>query len=172
MRALLIFAVAILIAGIYGARFADHALISAPRAAAVQPASQARDPDPYSSSHNMVLDADRHGHFGADVRIDGRQLAFIVDTGASFVTLRESDAAYLGIRPMPVDYTMTVSTANGKIKAAPTKLTRVEIGDITVFDVPALVLPDEALSTNLLGVTFLSKLRRYEYANGRMVLEQ
>jgi aspartyl protease family protein len=34
------------------------------------------------------------------------------------------------------------------------------------------VLPDEALEVNLLGVTFLSKLRRYEYANGRMVLEQ
>jgi aspartyl protease family protein len=38
--------------------------------------------------------------------------------------------------------------------------------------VPALVLPDEALSQNLLGVAFLSKLRRYEFANGRLVLEQ
>ena len=37
---------------------------------------------------------------------------------------------------------------------------------------PALVLPDEVLTQNLLGVSFLSKLRRYEYANGRMVLEQ
>lgn len=36
----------------------------------------------------------------------------------------------------------------------------------------ALVLLDEALSQNLLGVSFLSKLRRYEYANGRMILEQ
>jgi aspartyl protease family protein len=41
-----------------------------------------------------------------------------------------------------------------------------------VFDVPALVLPDEALAQNLLGVSFLSRLRRYEYANGRLVLEQ
>jgi aspartyl protease family protein len=172
MRALLIFAVAILIAGIYGARFADHALISPPRAAAVQPAAQARDPETYSSTHNMVLDADRLGHFSVDVRVDGRQLGFLVDTGASFVTLRESDAAYLGIRPMPIDYKMTMNTANGRIKAAPIKLSRVEIGDIMVFDVPAMVLPDEALATNLLGVSFLSKLRRYEFANGRMVLEQ
>ena len=36
-----------------------------------------------------------------------------------------------------------------------------EVGDITVFDVPALVLPDEALSQSLLGVAFLSRLRRY-----------
>ncbi len=71
-----------------------------------------------------------------------------------------------------MNYTATVSTANGKLKAAPAKLARIEIGDITVFDVPALVLPDEALAQNLLGVSFLSRLKRYEYANGRMVLEQ
>jgi aspartyl protease family protein len=35
-----------------------------------------------------------------------------------------------------------------------------------------MVLPDEALSENLLGASFLSKLRRFEYANGRLVLEQ
>ena len=35
-----------------------------------------------------------------------------------------------------------------------------------------MVLPDEALAKNLLGVSFLSRLRRYEYANGRLLLEQ
>jgi len=78
----------------------------------------------------------------------------------------------IGIRPMPRDYTATVATANGNIKAALTRLSRIEVGDITVFDVPALVLPDQALSQNLLGVAFLSKLRRYEVADGRLVLEQ
>ncbi len=91
----------------------------------------------------------------------------MVDTGASLVVLRASAAAEVGIRPMPTDYTATVSTANGTIKAAPAKLDRVEIGDITVFDVPALVLPDEALAQNLLGVSFLSRLKRYEDANGK-----
>ena len=43
---------------------------------------------------------------------------------------------------------------------------------IAVYDVPALVLPDEVLGQNLLGMSFLSRLKRYEYANGRMVLEQ
>lgn len=35
-----------------------------------------------------------------------------------------------------------------------------------------MVLPDEALAKNLLGVSFLPRLKRYEYANGRIVLEQ
>jgi len=69
-------------------------------------------------------------------------------------------------------YTATAVTANGKIKAARATIDRIEVGGIAVYDVPAMVLPDEALAKNLLGVSFLSRLKRYEYANGRLLLEQ
>jgi aspartyl protease family protein len=170
MRHVLLFAAAVLTFSAYAARFADQATTAPPRAATVQPV--ARAPEPTRLGHSMMLDSDRQGHFKVEARIDGRRLNFMVDTGASLVVLRESAAAEVGIRPLPADYTATVSTANGKIKAARAKLDRVELGDITVFDVSALVLPDEVLAQNLLGVSFLSKLKRYEYANGRMVLEQ
>ncbi len=173
MRQMLLFAAAVLLVGGYGAQYADRAVSGRqPRADVVQPVSTERSGPESGYGRSMTLDADRAGHFKAEARIDGRSLDFMVDTGASLVTLRESDAAQIGIRPMPADYTARVSTANGTIKAARTKLDRIEIGDITVFDVPALVLPDDALSQNLLGVSFLSKLKRYEYADGRMVLEQ
>ncbi len=84
----------------------------------------------------------------------------------------ESDAAQAGIRPQPDDYNATAITANGKIRAARVTIERIEIGGISIYDVPAMVLPDEALAKNLLGVSFLSRLRRYEYASGRLVLEQ
>jgi aspartyl protease family protein len=48
----------------------------------------------------------------------------------------------------------------------------VDIGGLVVHDVDAMVLPDEALSENLLGLSFLSRLKRFEYANGKMILEQ
>ncbi len=86
--------------------------------------------------------------------------------------MRESDAARIGIHPARSDYTATVSTANGKVNAAPARLERIDVGGITVYDVPALVLPDELLWKNLLGMSFLSRLKRYEVANGRMVLEK
>ena len=104
--------------------------------------------------------------------MNGRFVPVLVDTGASMVVLRESDAANAGIRPRSSDYTALVSTANGKVKAAPATLDRIEAGGITVFDVPALVLPDDVLGTNLLGMSFLSRLKRYEVADGRLVLEQ
>jgi len=112
------------------------------------------------------------GHFVTEGRIDGQRVSFMVDTGASVIALNESSAARFGLRPVPNQYTATVSTANGTIKAAPARLDRVEIGGLVVRDVDAMVLPDEALSENLLGLSFLSKLRRFEYANGMMVLEQ
>jgi aspartyl protease family protein len=173
MRNTVLFAAAVLIVGTYAARYANQMVSKpAPHAAAVQSvvASTAETAD---SGGSMTLAADRQGHFHVDARIDGERLGFMVDTGASLVVLRASDAAEIGIRPVPNDFTAIVSTANGKIKAAPVKLDRIEIGDeIAVDDVSALVLPDEALPQNLLGVSFLSRLKRYEYNDGRLVLEQ
>jgi aspartyl protease family protein len=168
MRHIILFAVAVLVAGGYAARFVDKTMTDAPQAAAVQ---QYEPRQPVHSGRSLTLDSGRGGHFQADARIAGRDIAFMVDTGASLVILRESEAAKIGIRPMRSEFSHTVSTANGIIKAAPATIDRVEIGGITVFDVQALVLPDEALRQNLLGMSFLSRLKRYEVANGRMILE-
>ena len=76
--------------------------------------------------------------------------------------------------PSPASATSSaaVATANGTIKAARMRLPMIEVGGLVVRDVDAMVLPDRALSENLLGLSFLSKLRRFEYANGQLVLEQ
>jgi aspartyl protease family protein len=172
MRQIFFLAAALLVASGYAARYADHAVEAQPdsQAAVVQPAYEPRGPT--SSGRSLMLESDRQGHFQVEARVDGRFVDFVVDTGASLVVLRESTAALVGIRPQPRDYTATAVTANGRIRAARATIERIEVGGITVYDVPAMVLPDEALAKNLLGVSFLSRLKRYEYANGRMVLEQ
>jgi aspartyl protease family protein len=172
MRQLLILSAVLLAVGAYAARYIDGKVETHPdaQAAVVQPTYEPRDPT--SSGRSLMLEGDRQGHFQVEARIEGRFIDFVVDTGASLVVLRESSAALAGIRPQPRDYTATAVTANGKIKAAPAKIDRIDVGGITVYDVPAIVLPDDALAKNLLGVSFLSRLKRYEYANGRLVLEQ
>src|SRR6202163_3121987 len=136
-----------------------------------------RNPAPVETSaqagiRSISIARDSRGHFQTEGRIDGQRIDFMVDTGASVIALNEKSAARFGLRPARGDYNATVSTANGTIKAARTRLTMVEIGGLIVRDVDAMVLPDEALSVNLLGLSFLSKLKRFEYANGRLVLEQ
>jgi aspartyl protease family protein len=170
MRNILIFAAVLAGLGTFMAQLADR-LTPAPasatpvvRAAVVEPAS--------ASLRSLSIPTDRRGHFRTEGRIDGQRIAFMVDTGASMVALNESSAARFGLRPSRGDYTAIVATANGTVKAARARLPRVELGELIVRDVDALVLPDEALSENLLGLSFLSKLKRFVYANGQMVLEQ
>jgi aspartyl protease family protein len=125
-----------------------------------------------SGSRSISIPRDARGHFQTEGRIDGQRIGFMVDTGASMIALNETSAARFGLRPSRGDYNATVTTANGTIKAARTRLAMVDIGGLVVRDVDAMVLPDEALSENLLGLSFLSRLKRFEYANGKMVLEQ
>ena len=119
-----------------------------------------------------LVPRDARGHFEVEARIEGRRLSFMVDTGASVIALTASDAARLGIHPAQREFVTEVRTANGTVRAAPVRLDEVEVGDLVVRDVDALVMPDGALSDNLLGLSFLSRLRRFEYSGGRLVLEQ
>ena len=124
-----------------------------------------------NNSRSVTLSRGNGGHFWTDARIDGRRLELIIDTGASQIALRAGDAARLGIHPVPRDFTINVSTANGITRAALVQLRMVEVGNIVVRDLPALVHADESLGVNLLGMSFLSKLR-WTHERGKLILEQ
>lgn len=178
MRNLLFFAAVMAGLGVYMAHSASR--IEAARApsdkaqpaqikmAAVEQPKMVVSPN----SRSVSLARDGRGHFQADARVEGRNISFMVDTGASVIALNETSAARIGVRPSRGDFNSTVSTANGSVKAARARLASVDIGGVVVRDVDALVLPDTALSENLLGMAYLSRLKRFEYANGRLVLEQ
>lgn len=170
MRQIIIMAGALLLFGVLAVRFIDHRAVPPPNAANAMTAAPQSAPSS-SGSRSVVLKRGNGGHFWTEARVDGRRIDFVVDTGATTIALRESDAARLGMHPSARDYSVKVSTANGMTRAAPVMLNRVEIGDVVVRDVPALIHPDNALGVNLLGMTFLSKVR-WTHERGRLVLEQ
>lgn len=173
MRSILAFAAMALVAAVVTPKLIEYVgEMKARDAAVAMKATSAPEPTASYGSRSVVVAPDPQGHFRVQARIEGRNLGFMVDTGASVIALTAKDAARLNIRPMRSEYTTTVKTANGAVKAAPVSLRAVEVDGITVRDVRALVLPDEALSENLLGLSFLSRLRRFEYARGKLVLEQ
>lgn len=172
MRTLMIFAAVLVVAGSFMAQVADRMTTTTAQAAATQRAATSVARTEGSAIRSVSIPRDHRGHFQTDGRIDGQRIGFMVDTGASVIALNEKSAAQFGLRPSRADYNATVSTANGTVRAARTRLAMVDVGGLVVRDVEAMVLPDEALSENLLGLSFLSKLKRFEYANGRMVLEQ
>jgi len=93
-----------------------------------------------------------------------------VDTGASTVVLKPADAQKLGIDVDRLKYAVPVQTANGTTYAAHVRLRNLTLGRISLDDVEALVAKPGALKENLLGMSFLRRLRSYEVTGDTLTL--
>ncbi len=119
----------------------------------------------------MEVKAERDGHFYVDALVNFRPVRLMVDTGATVVALRVSDAEAAGIRVRDADFVNPVQTANGTTNAAEAMLESISVSDIELRNVRALIVPDEQLSVSLLGGSFLHGLRRFEVADGTLIFE-
>lgn len=116
--------------------------------------------------------ADATGHFRTDFKLNGRTVPAMIDTGATVVALNRSTARRIGVSVSEADFTGFADTANGRVRVAPATIDRMAVGRIELRDVPALILDDRALSGTLVGMSFLSRLRRYSVEGGALALEQ
>lgn len=109
-----------------------------------------------SKNPTVTLAADTRGHFVTDGQINGGTVRFIVDTGATVVALSAGDARRLGI-----DYRkgqlVLMNTANGVTQAFHVKLDTVQVGSITINNVDAVVMENQAMPA-LLGMSFLNRM--------------
>lgn len=124
------------------------------------------------SSTVVELRSDRLGHYQAEIEINGRRIDAMVDTGASLIALTYEDAQRIGLYLRDRDFIGRTQTANGIARMAPVMLDRVEIGGIRVQNVQASVAEPGRLKTNLLGMSFLGRLSKFESGAGRMVLHE
>ena len=123
---------------------------------------------PASGQPAMVTKA-RDGHYWAHADVNGRQVRFLVDTGASAVALTLADARRLGIDVEQLDYRHAVLTASGQARAASVQLGAVSVAGARVENVDALVIP-EGLDASLLGMSYLGRLSRFEATPTTLVL--
>lgn len=119
---------------------------------------------------SLTVDADLRGHFHLHSSIDGRHATMMVDTGASIVALTSEDAFAAGYRPAPGEYTRQISTANGTVQVAPILIREIRVGDITVRNVEAVIVPPGRLITSLLGMSFLRRLSGFDISHGQLTL--
>lgn len=110
------------------------------------------------------------GHFIARADINGTTMPMLVDTGASTVVLKPADAQKLGIDVDKLRYTVPVQTANGTTYAASVKIKGLAVGPIWIGEVEALVSKPGTLKDSLLGMTFLNRLRSYEFSGDFLTL--
>jgi clan AA aspartic protease (TIGR02281 family) len=127
-------------------------------------------PDSRSDDDEAVAHRGRNGHFVFDAEVDGFDISLMFDTGASLVTLREEDAASVGINVRTLNYSVRVRTANGLSEAAPVVIGVMKVGGIIRRNVPALVARRGKLPVNLLGQSFLGRVAGYNMDGDQLVL--
>lgn len=110
------------------------------------------------------------GHFRAEAEVNGVPLKLMIDTGASMVLIPYEDALEIGIDPAALDYSVPVTTANGRSSVAPVRLSSIKIKSIAVFDVPAAIAQPGALKSGLLGMSFLERLDETSFQKDRLIL--
>lgn len=127
---------------------------------------------PVHSGRSVELGMDGRGNFVSDFRLNGHRVTGVVDTGASAVAINATTARQIGISLAPSDFRYDVQTANGQTKAASAVIDEIAIGRIRVENVQAMVLDDDALSTTLVGMSFLNQLSHFQVEGDRLVLVQ
>jgi aspartyl protease family protein len=169
MRAELAASVAVVVAAIVGVRYFE---MRAPVLAATTALASPPAPTHYAAAYaeEVRIKAAHDHQYYVTAAVNDAPSSFLVDTGAGFVAIRDSDARKAGVNTAWTDYTQAVRTANGETKAALVTIAAIEIGGIRVENVKAFVLADDQLSVNLLGMSFLSQLESVEARKGELVL--
>jgi aspartyl protease family protein len=145
----------------------DHAAREAP----LRPAQSATPPPLATTAAGEPAQVSKaaDGHYWAEANVDGHEVRFLVDTGASAVALTPDDASRLGFAPAGLAYTYQVATASGPARAAMVKLDSVSVAGAEVHDVDAYVI-EKGLPTSLLGMTYLGRLSQFEATQTALIL--
>jgi len=133
------------------------------------PAKEEQTAVPVAAQVTLLAGGD--GHYYTPVVVNGRSMQAVIDTGASMVALTYEDARALGLVNSSDRFDLGVQTANGVVGFKPVQLNSVRVGGIVLHDVRGTVAPQGALGTNLLGMSFLGRLRSVRSSGGRLVLE-
>nr|WP_068643893.1 TIGR02281 family clan AA aspartic protease [Variovorax soli] len=134
-----------------------------------QPASVGGGGGGGANGSRIVLPAGSGGHFMTAGAINGRSVNFMVDTGATLVSISAADALRIGLdykKSSPVQ----INTANGVGRAFRVRLNTVRVGDVEVYDVDALV-SEQPMPYVLLGNSFINRFSMQREGD-QMVLQK
>jgi aspartyl protease family protein len=110
-----------------------------------------------SGSGQVILTADSRGHFYANGSVNGMSIRFMVDTGATTVSMSASEARRLGINYLAGTRGQNM-TANGLVSVYRVRIDNVRVGDITLNNVEASIHEGSSLNDMaLLGMSFLNR---------------
>ncbi|HSZ74671.1 MAG TPA: TIGR02281 family clan AA aspartic protease [Rhizomicrobium sp.] len=124
---------------------------------------------PVSNAHELILTRSGNGNFYVYGTVNGVSVKFLIDTGASDVTLSPADAQRLGIDLNTLDFSQIYDTANGAGRGAFYTVRTLSIGALELSDV-SVSINQTPMRQSLLGMTFLSHLASVELRGRKLIL--
>jgi len=103
----------------------------------------------------VVLQRNRYGHYNLTGYINGAEVEFLVDTGATDISIPAHVASRIGLQRL---HEMRFDTANGVAKGYATHINRVRVGSIELTELDASINPNVDDDTVLLGMSFLKRI--------------
>ena len=132
------------------------------------PLSRSESPAASSAAIQVMLQRSSDRHFYAQALVNGHEVRFLVDTGASETALTEEDAKRVGISIDPNQYELLGQGASGMVRGQFVELKDIQLGELHAKDAKAVVVQGATIS--LLGQPFLESIDEIVIRKGEMVL--
>ncbi len=109
------------------------------------------------------------GHFWVRATVNGRPRRFLVDTGATLTAVSPETADVAGIKPMSLQESVVLRTANGPVRAELATIGELRFGSVMARDLDAVVAPGMG-DTNVIGMNLLSRLASWRVEDNTLIL--
>ncbi len=110
------------------------------------------------------------GHFWVTAEINGQNLDFLIDTGATYTAIGRTAADRLGIAPDPLQPPLELNTANGIISARMGKIESLRFGNIQARDLAVVIPAEGGAGIQVIGMNLLSQLASWRVEDNRLIL--
>lgn len=121
------------------------------------------------SENQIAISVADDGHFYIDILVNSKPVRFMIDTGASDISMNLSDAKRVGIDIDNISAFRRYQTANGVVINGIAKVDEIDINGIKFYDVNVSV-SNRDMGISLLGMSFLKRFEKYEFYQDRLVL--
>ena len=118
----------------------------------------------------LTLKIASDNHFYVTVSINNKPINFLIDTGATAMILSKKDSEKLGFNVEKLNFSQLAQTANGEILISPVVLDKVSLGFKNFSNFKAFI-SQKGMEKSLLGMSFLSRLKKIELGNNIMIID-
>jgi len=121
-------------------------------------------------NHEQIIIAiSADGHFYINLKVNNKNIRFMIDTGASETVIDKKIAKDIGIDFGNIYYDKIFKTANGQVRGASINIDEIDVSGMKFYNVEASITESD-LSVPLLGMSFLKRFYKYEFYREKLIL--